>query len=91
VRDNGAPVPRAARALRKDWADLAGGRPAYERFGAESVRGLPEPARRWLTHAIAPGTPRWSSVVLTMYGRIRLGAWRRFTAREVLAPSRGFI
>jgi hypothetical protein len=44
-----------------------------------------------LTHAIALGTPLWSSVVLTMRGQIRLGSWRRFTAREVLAPTRGFI
>jgi hypothetical protein len=52
---------------------------------------LPEPARRWLTHAIAPGTPLWGSVVLTMRGEIRLGSWRPFTARQVLAPPRGFI
>ena len=55
------------------------------------VAGLPEPARRWLTHAVAPGTPLWGSVVLTMRGQIRLGSWRSFTARQVLAPPRGFI
>jgi hypothetical protein len=53
--------------------------------------GLPEPARRWLRHALAPGTPLRPSVELTMRGRIRIGAWRPFTARQVLAPPHGFI
>ena len=53
--------------------------------------GLPEPARRWLSHAIAPGTPLWSSVELTMHGQIKLGRWRPFTARQVLTPPDGYI
>src|SRR3712207_5802719 len=53
--------------------------------------GLPEPARRWLTRAIAPGPPLGGSVALTMRGEIRLGSWRPFTATQVLAPPRGFI
>jgi hypothetical protein len=55
------------------------------------VADLPEPARRWLVHSIAPGTPLWQSVLLSMRGEIRLGAWRPFTAHQVLAPPRGFI
>ena len=55
------------------------------------VIGLPEPGRRWLLHAIAPGTPLWPSVVLSMRGQIRLGGWRPFTAQQVLAPPRGFV
>jgi Family of unknown function (DUF6544) len=51
---------------------------------------LPEPARRWLSHAIAPGTPLWSSAELTMHGRIKLGRWRPFTARQVLSPPDGY-
>lgn len=89
--DDVATVPRAARALRRDWAGLAVRAATQERFRAEAVGDLPEPARRWLSHAIAPGTALWSSAVLTMRGQIRLGAWRPFTAREVLAPPRGFI
>jgi hypothetical protein len=91
VSDDVMAAPRAARALRSDWAALAGGAPQHERFTEEGLDDLPEPARRWLIHAIAPGTPLWSSVVLTMHGEIRLGSWRRFTAREVLAPPRGLI
>ena len=50
-----------------------------ETFDPAAIMGLPEPARRWLGHAIAPGTPLWSSVELTMHGQIKLGRWRPFT------------
>src|SRR5512135_1367402 len=59
-------------------------------FDPAMTTGLPEPARRWLSHAIAPGTPLWSSVELTMHGRIKLGRWRPFTARQVLSPPGGY-
>jgi len=55
------------------------------------VEDLPEPARRWLRHAIAPGTPLAAATELTMHGTIRLGTWRRFTATQVLAPPDGYI
>ncbi len=91
--DRGAapPVPRAARAVRRDWAQLTGVPGTPEPFEPAMVEELPEPARRWLLHAIPPGTPLWPSVVLTMRGQIRLGTWRPFTAQQVLAPPRGFV
>lgn len=61
-----------------------------EIFDPVMTAGFPEPARRWLCHAIAPGTPLWSSVELTMHGRIKLGRWRPFTARQVLSPPGGY-
>jgi hypothetical protein len=64
---------------------------APETFDPAATMGLPEPARRWLSHAIAPGTPLWSRVELTMHGQIKLGRWRPFTARQVLAPPDGYI
>jgi hypothetical protein len=64
---------------------------AAETFDPAATMGLPEPARRWLSHAIAPGTPLWSRVELTMHGQIKLGRWRPFTARQVLAPPDGYI
>jgi hypothetical protein len=85
------PVPAAARSVRRDWELLARSAKPPEAFDPSMLTDLPEPARRWLTHAIAPGTPLWGSVVLTMRGEIRLGSWRPFTARQVLAPPRGFI
>ncbi|GAA2128500.1 DUF6544 family protein [Actinomadura napierensis] len=85
------PVPGLTAAAERDWADLATtpehGRP----FGPELVRHLPEPARRWLSHAIEPGTPLSWAVRLRMHGRIRLGAWRTFRATQILRPPRGFI
>jgi hypothetical protein len=64
---------------------------AAETFNPAATTGLPEPARRWLNHAIAPGTPLWSRVELTMHGQIKLGRWRPFTARQVLALPDGYI
>jgi hypothetical protein len=48
------------------------------------VSRLPEPARRYLTHAIAPGTPLASAVRLRMHGEIKLKGWRPFTAEQVI-------
>ncbi len=84
-------VPRAARTVRREWDLLRRSTGHLGAFEPSMVAGLPEPARRWLTHAIAPGTPLWRSVELSMRGQIRLGAWRPFTVRQVLAPPRGFI
>jgi hypothetical protein len=84
-------VPRAARAVRRDWLRLAAPAGRAPAFAPAMLAGLPEPARRWLGHAITPGTPLWRSVELTMRGQIRLGRWRSFTARQLLAPPDGYI
>jgi hypothetical protein len=84
-------VPRAARAIRADWARLDAPSASQPPFDPSTVAHLPEPARRWLGHAIAPGTPLWRSVTLTMRGKIRIGSWRSFTATQVIAPSDGYI
>lgn len=52
---------------------------------------MPEPARRYLTHTIAARTPLWQSVEVAMEGKIKLGAWRPFTANQVVVPARGYI
>ena len=78
-------------ALSRDWTALAGRAAGGDRFTADAAADLPEPARCWLSRAVAPDTPMWRAVVLQMHGRIRLGSWRRFTAREVLSPPEGFI
>src|SRR4030088_1389364 len=49
-----------------------------------NVSPLPEPARRYLTHAIAPGTPLASAVRLRMHGEIKLKGWLPFTAEQVI-------
>ena len=53
---------------------------AAETFDPAATMGLPEPAQRWLSHAIAPGTPLWQRAELSMHGQIKLGRWRPFTA-----------
>lgn len=77
--------------LRQEWARLAAADVPPEPFDLDMLADLPEPARRWLTHAIAPGTPLWRSVELTMHGQLKIGTWRRFTATQVLAPPDGYI
>lgn len=84
-------VPRQARPVRGEWDRLRADGPLRERFDPAMLDGLPEPARRWLTHAIAPGTPLWRSGEVSMHGELRLGAWRRFTATQVVSPTAGYI
>ncbi|MGD9696273.1 MAG: DUF6544 family protein [Thermoleophilia bacterium] len=52
---------------------------------------VPPPVRRWLDHAVAPGSAPATAVELWMRGAIRLGGrWRPFRAREDLEPGRRF-
>ncbi|WP_024332844.1 DUF6544 family protein [Gordonia hirsuta] len=70
--------------VRRDWAALA--RPtASSSFHPNLVAALPEPARRWLTAAIAPGTPLTTTVELVQHGRIKIGSWRRFWAHQIIS------
>jgi len=60
------------------------------------VAGLPEPAQRYLRHAITPGTPLRTVAVIEMAGRFGLGDKNdhRFwpmRARQILAPPFGFV
>jgi hypothetical protein len=83
--------PWGARRVRRDWAELCAPTPHPAPFDPATVAGLPEPVRRYLTHAIAPGTPLWQSVEVSMVGHIKIGAWRPFTATQVVAPRLGYI
>jgi hypothetical protein len=60
-------------------------------FEPSLVADLPEPARRWLTHAIAPGTPLWRSVLLEMHGHIRIGRWLPFRAVQLQSVPNGYV
>lgn len=61
-------------------------------FRPEQVAALPPAARRYLEHAITPGTPRASMVRLQMRGAIRLKAtWHPFHADQVIRWDRGFV
>jgi hypothetical protein len=65
--------------------------PKVRVFQPDRISGLPEPARRYLEHAIASGTPLATAVRLRMHGEIKLGQWLPFTAEEVIHWSRGMI
>lgn len=84
-------IPRAARRVHRDWAQLCAATPHPALFDTSMVAPLPEQTRRYLTHAISAGTPLWQSVEVAMVGEIKLGAWRPFTASQVVAPARGYI
>jgi hypothetical protein len=78
--------------LHDDWRRLTAPTEPAEPFDPGMVDHLPEPARRWLRHAIAPGTPLRRRVVLRQHGTIRLGgSWRPFTAVQALDPLNGFL
>ena len=84
-------VGHAAASVTEFWEQLA--RPASNPalFDPLMVVDLSEPARRWLTHAIAPGTPLYRAVILEIEGYIRLGRWLRFRAVHLHAPPDGYV
>ena len=83
-------IPRAAES---EWRTiLAEGSTSHPAFEPPQVEALPEVAQRWILQSVAVGTPLWESIELEMTGEIRLnGAWRPFSARQALAPSKGFV
>jgi len=76
--------------IRQHWRAIAAGS-GKGAFSEALVADLPEPARRYLTHAITPGTQLAGVAELHMRGTIRTNSWLPFRAREVLAPGRGFV
>lgn len=83
--------PHLPAQARRDWAALQAATDPAPCFDPAQAGPLPEAARRWVLHAIAPGTPLRRSVVLRSRGEIRLGAWRRFRAVQALEPMEGFV
>lgn len=65
--------------------------PATRTFDPGELAHLPEPARRYLTHAIAPGTPLASALRLRMHGEINLKGWLPFSAEQVIHWRHGMI
>jgi hypothetical protein len=60
-------------------------------FDPQDVAHLPELARSYLAHAIAPGTPLARAVRLRMHGLIRLKRWRKFKAVQVITSDGAMI
>jgi hypothetical protein len=51
-------------------------------FDASALSSCDEPVRRYFTHAIAHGAPLEPRMRVRMKGRIKLGVWLPFTARQ---------
>jgi hypothetical protein len=66
-------------------------RPTGKTFDPDALSAIPNAARDYLRHAIAPGTPLASVVRLRMHGAIKLGDWYPFTAKQVINRERGMI
>jgi hypothetical protein len=84
---------RLDRFMTRDWVELRPA-PVGETFDPNMVADLPEPARRYLIHAIQPGTRLAGSVYLEMEGQIGLqpgGAKLPLRAQEILAAPGGLI
>lgn len=67
-----------------------------KRFSLAMVGGLPEPARRFFSFAIAPGTPLYTVARIQMQGQFSLGDRHSansmdMTAAQVLAAPHGFV
>ncbi len=60
-------------------------------FSEADIDQLPGAVQRYFRAALAPGTPLAVAARLHMRGRVKLGLWLPFRAREVLAPLHGFI
>jgi uncharacterized protein DUF6920 len=67
--------------------------PLNEAFSSQMVSDLPAPAQRYFLHAIQPGTPLASSLILKMRGKMRLkpdAEWMPMEAKEILSIPKGF-
>ncbi|MEH2158945.1 DUF6920 family protein [Nostoc sp.] len=60
-------------------------------FHSDEFAHLPEAARQYLEHAIAPGTAIASAVRLQMHGEIKLKSWIPFKAEQVICWEHGLI
>lgn len=81
----------AACDLNEAWESLSRPTVSAPGFDPAMTDSLPEPAHRWLTHVIAPGTPMARAAIVEMRGHIRLRGWIPFRAVQLQAPPAGFI
>lgn len=78
--------------LTADADRLLGPTPDPRPFDPDRLGHLPEPGRRWLTHALTPGAPLRRRVRLEQTGQLRLrGRWWPLRAVQALDPLAGFV
>ena len=80
-----------------EWERLAALQPEIpDLFDPEMVADLPEPARRYFTYIVRPGTALLPVVVIEMTGKFSLGTkekprYQPMEARQILAAPEGFV
>ena len=85
------------RAVRVEWARLAESQPpGVAVYDPAMVADLPEPAQRYFSFAIAPGTPLLTVAEIDMGGEFSLGTrdnpnYQPMEARQILAAPTGFV
>ena len=65
--------------------------PGEQIFTPDQIRDLPDPARRYLAHAIGAGTRLASAVRLRMHGEVKLKRWFPFSAQQVIRCDGGMM
>ncbi|HEV2089094.1 MAG TPA: DUF6544 family protein [Cryptosporangiaceae bacterium] len=71
--------------------ELLASQPVPRPFTPDDLAGQPQHVRRYFSAAIEPGTPAAAGARLEMRGRIKLGRWLPFRARQLLAPGHGSV
>jgi hypothetical protein len=66
-------------------------RPGDRLFAPDQLKAVPDKARLYLRHAIAPGAVLANAVRLKMHGEIKLNTWRPFHAGQIISWDRGMI
>lgn len=84
-------APWFARGTAPAWDRLAAPTDGERRLRPSDLDGLPAPVARWLARAVEPGAPLARTALLEMSGRILVGGWRRFTARQVVSAGNGYV
>jgi len=90
-------VLRDRRADGAEWTRLSDLQPADPvRFDPAMIADLPEPARRYFTHTIQPGTLLLPVAEIDISGQFSLGTknkpdYRPMIARQILAVPEGFV
>ena len=83
--------------MARAWKEIADKTPATTtQFSPDLIQDLPEPAQRFFTYAISPGTPIGRAIEIDMTGQLGLGpkddpGYSDMRATQIMAPPYGFI
>lgn len=89
IRFSGDEIVIRDRGVEELWKSAPSGGTAV--FNPGALPDSQAPARRFLEHSIALGTPLAASVRLKMHGEIKFGRWHPFRAEEVISRDGDFV